>query len=742
MLTEFGLQSSRLDAPDTIATLLSASVNVVKPKLTAPAGLLSNGEGYPAYASCTWSIAPFGAASITLSFTEFSLEEDYDYVYVYDGLSMDDPLLAELTGGTVPPPVTSTGGSMLIVLMADGETHERGFEAAYRADNAPAGVVPSWQEGAGVCQEATYRDYVSFPCRLCVLATVSSVCGDNCITDHMHIVDRTKVSRLVRPAPCLPALSLRLAGEQGMRLGDALERSEPFGLSLASPQDPLNLTDLYLPMPQERLFGSPVYVGIDTGRYMLSCNPDESPDLWVITASLDQARSARCEGVLLVDLASGAAHSLVELSAAASVPFMIHTGLGECAGILSSVPPTSAGVLRLHTAVAACWLVRFFGPQSQNRMAPTSIELDLPGQRTLGLLSDLVLWGGQLSIAGGGATIHVGQRQIRVSPFAELFLDRVTVASSTASSAVLVEGRMVATDSSIRNCTARLNVLGPDGSDSQGGAAYVAPGGELVLHAVAVIDNAARGGRRSTAGGGIFASQSKVTAVDSTLQRNSASTAEGVCTGGAIALVDGSACELNSTQLTGNSVQGGKSAAGGALYAAGSSVRVLSGTINNNAAHGAAKSSSGGGLALTAGSSAELADTEVLQNVATDSMSVRGGAIEVQRHSTIKVKGSTIRGNSAERAGDEAYGGGLYLDFECSAELRNVEVLDNAARYSGADAYGGGLCAKHETTVAISHCVWRGNSASNADRYGSPVLASQLYQKSRLCGAAGLEVVR
>jgi hypothetical protein len=233
-----------------------------------------------------------------------------------------------------------------------------------------------------------------------------------------------------------------------------------------------------------------------------------------------------------------------------------------------------------------------------------------------------------------------------------------------------------------------------------------------------------------------------VTAVDSTLQRNSASTAEGVCTGGAIALVDGSACELNSTQLTGNSVQGGKSAAGGALYAAGSSVRALSGTINNNAAHGAAKSSSGGGLALTAGSSAELADTEVLQNVATDSMSVRGGAIEVERHSTIKVKGSTIRGNSAERAGDEAYGGGLYLDFGCSAELRNVEVLDNAARYSGADAYGGGLCAKHETTVAISHCVWRGNSASNADRYGSPVLASQLYQKSRLCGAAGLEVVR
>ena len=52
------------------------------------------------------------------------------------------------------------------------------------------------------------------------------------------------------------------------------------------------------------------------------------------------------------------------------------------------------------------------------------------------------------------------------------------------------------------------------------------------------------------------------------------------------------------------------------------------------------------------------------------------------------------------------------------------------------------LLSASVNVVKPAHCVWRGNSASNADRYGSPVLASHLYQKSRLCGAAGLGVVR
>jgi hypothetical protein len=725
-----GLQSSRLDAPDSISWLLGGSIDVIKPTLTAPAGLLSNGHedpSYPAFANCVWSIAPASATRIMLSFSRFDIEKDFDYVYVYDGLSTSDPLLAKLTGVDVPPPVTSTRGAMLVVLKSDNAFATRGFEAEYRADTALAGFVPSWQDGAGVCKEATYRDRISFACRLCVLATVSTVCGENCVADHIHLVDNTKTLKL-RPAPCLPALSLRLARAQTVRLGDALERSEPFGLSLSALQgtvtgegDSLSPTDLYVPLPQEHLYGRPVYVGMDTGRYMVSCDPNEHPHLWVITAEDAHWNTpcTECEGAVWVDLATGAARTRVALPPSASVPFMVHTGLGECTGTLSSVLAIFAGALRLDNPIAAaCWLMRFFGPQTSTaRIAPTFIELDLLEYPTISLLSDLVVRGGQrLSIFCNDTSIVVGPRQVRVSPNAELRLDGVTIDSSTTSSAVLVEGRFIATNSTFRNCTARLNVLGQDGLDSQGGAVYVASGGELELHTAHVIDNAVRGGKGSTSGGGIFATGAKCTVVDSTLQHNIAQTAEGACSGGTIALVDGTVCELNNTRLTHNSVQGGMEAAGGAVYVARSFVRLITGAIKDNAAHTALLFARGGGLAVTDWSSIELADIEVVHNIAMDSADVHGGGVYMYKNSSIKLLRTTICGNAAKRSTGQAYGGGLYLGISCYAELRDVEVLNNVAMDSGTYAMGGGLFAQDETIVAMSTSVWRGNSASSAGR--------------------------
>lgn len=712
MLAKFGLQSSRLDEPDTIAALLGGSIEVAKPSLTAPSGLLSNGDGYPDFANCVWTIKPAGATRITLTFNRFNMETDYDYVFVYDGLSTTDPLLATLTGESVPAPITSTQGAMLVVLKGDVEFSAGGFEAVYRADNARAGVMPLWQTAAGVCKEKTYHEHVSFACKMCVLATVSSVCGENCIADHLHIVDRTKMAKQIRPAPCLPALSLRLVSEQTKRLRDALELSEPFGLSLSAREgasDSLNVSDTYLPMPRERLFGSPVYVGIDTGRYMHACDPNVRPDLWVIASSLDRARLADCKGSVWFDLAIGAARN--------QVMFMVHTGLGDCTQTLSLAPAISSGALTLDSsAAAACWLMRFFGPQSSaSQIAPTSIKLNLQGERTLRLLSDLVLRGGQRLAIIGDVIVVVQRRQIRVGLGAELRLEHVTVASSTASSAVLVEGRVIAANSTFRNCTARLNVLEPNTLDSTGGALYVARAGELVLNAAHVIDNAVLGGTGSTSGGGIYAIGAKVTVVDSTLQRNFAHATEGACNGGAIALVDGTTCEVKNSRLGENFVQGGRIAAGGAMYAISSTLRLLSCTIDHNTVHKALLWSRGGGLALTGGSSAVLDDTKVLQNVVADSLALNGGGIFVYQHSSIKLERTAIRGNVAERAGNVIYGAGLYLIDFCSAELHDVEVLDNRASMAEY-AVGGGLFARDDCRVAISASVFRGNSASNASR--------------------------
>jgi len=58
---------------------------------------------------------------ITLEFTELGYEKDYDYLYIYDGNSENAPLIWTLNGTSVPPPITSTSGS--ITLKHDSDTY-------------------------------------------------------------------------------------------------------------------------------------------------------------------------------------------------------------------------------------------------------------------------------------------------------------------------------------------------------------------------------------------------------------------------------------------------------------------------------------------------------------------------------------------------------------------------------------------------------------------------------------------
>jgi hypothetical protein len=96
MLASFGLESARLDRRQTVVDLLGKWID--KPSLARPVGVLSSGT-YTDNAKCTWLIAPPGAQSITLEFSTFDMEEDYDYVYVYDGTVADKIfLLKTLTG--------------------------------------------------------------------------------------------------------------------------------------------------------------------------------------------------------------------------------------------------------------------------------------------------------------------------------------------------------------------------------------------------------------------------------------------------------------------------------------------------------------------------------------------------------------------------------------------------------------------------------------------------------------------
>ncbi len=104
--------------------------------LTASSGTFTDGSGLDKYANnsnCSWLIQPASASSITLSFSAFDTELNYDGVIVFDGANSSAPVLGQFTGTTIPSSVTSTGGSMYVVFLSDESLRSNGWNASYNS---------------------------------------------------------------------------------------------------------------------------------------------------------------------------------------------------------------------------------------------------------------------------------------------------------------------------------------------------------------------------------------------------------------------------------------------------------------------------------------------------------------------------------------------------------------------------------------------------------------------------------
>ncbi|MCB0400441.1 MAG: N-acetylmuramoyl-L-alanine amidase [Flavobacteriales bacterium] len=73
-------------------------------------------------------IQPANASSIILNTVMFDMENTWDYLYIYDGATTNDPLIGYYTGSVIPASITSSGGSMLLEMRADCATDAQGFE--------------------------------------------------------------------------------------------------------------------------------------------------------------------------------------------------------------------------------------------------------------------------------------------------------------------------------------------------------------------------------------------------------------------------------------------------------------------------------------------------------------------------------------------------------------------------------------------------------------------------------------
>lgn len=73
-------------------------------------------------------IEPTSASNVTINFDVFDLEEDWDYMYIYDGSTTDDALIGVYTGSTDPGTISSSGGALLLEFRSDCSTNNAGWE--------------------------------------------------------------------------------------------------------------------------------------------------------------------------------------------------------------------------------------------------------------------------------------------------------------------------------------------------------------------------------------------------------------------------------------------------------------------------------------------------------------------------------------------------------------------------------------------------------------------------------------
>ena len=111
---------------------------------TTASGTITDNSGSSDYQNnmtCEKLIQPSGGGAITLTFTAFSTEASYDLVRVYAGSTTSAPLLGTFSGSTLPPVLTSSGGSMLIRFTTDGSVVAAGWSATYTSGPPPTGCI-------------------------------------------------------------------------------------------------------------------------------------------------------------------------------------------------------------------------------------------------------------------------------------------------------------------------------------------------------------------------------------------------------------------------------------------------------------------------------------------------------------------------------------------------------------------------------------------------------------------------
>lgn len=117
--------------------------------LTATSGNLYDSGGaagsYTDDERLIWVVAPANVSSVSLNFTQFSVESGYDKLFIYDGSSINANLIGVYTGTVSPGTINASGGALTLEFRSDCATTGTGWAANWTSTSLdtdpPASVV-------------------------------------------------------------------------------------------------------------------------------------------------------------------------------------------------------------------------------------------------------------------------------------------------------------------------------------------------------------------------------------------------------------------------------------------------------------------------------------------------------------------------------------------------------------------------------------------------------------------------
>nr|XP_061791464.1 dorsal-ventral patterning tolloid-like protein 1 isoform X1 [Nerophis lumbriciformis] len=110
-------------------------------KIRSPAGSLTSPnwpDKYPSRKECTWDITATPGHRVTITFSEFEIEQHqecaYDHLEAFDGDGDAAAILGRLCGSKVPEPLVSTANRMYLRFISDASVQRKGFQATHSTE--------------------------------------------------------------------------------------------------------------------------------------------------------------------------------------------------------------------------------------------------------------------------------------------------------------------------------------------------------------------------------------------------------------------------------------------------------------------------------------------------------------------------------------------------------------------------------------------------------------------------------